>query len=129
MKALRALAVIVLTAGLAACGGDGEDGTDTEVTTETTTGGEKTDDLRLQIAGREVGFVDVPDDQPQGNPGHHDDAHGHGIHMPNPSFYPLIAALGVGVTFSGLVVSPVVSICGVLILFYGIYSWSLEPAG
>lgn len=43
VKALRILAVIVVTAGLAACGGDGEEGTDTEVTTETTTGGEKTD--------------------------------------------------------------------------------------
>jgi hypothetical protein len=43
VKALRVLAVIVLTTGLAAGGGDGEEGTDTEVTTETTTGGEKTD--------------------------------------------------------------------------------------
>jgi cytochrome c oxidase subunit 1 len=92
-------------------------------------GGHKTDELTLQIAGQEIGSVDLPDDRPQESPDHADDAHGHGIHMPNPSFYPLIAALGVGLVFSGLVVSPVVSVCGLLVLFYGIYSWSLEPAG
>lgn len=43
-RSLTALVLsLVLVAGLGACGGESDDGTDTEVTTETTGGGEKTD--------------------------------------------------------------------------------------
>ena len=96
---------------------------------EHATAGERTDDLKLSIAGQEVGSVDLPDDRTHSSPDYHDDAHGHGIHMPNPSFYPLLAALGLAITFSGLLVTPIVSLCGVALLLYSIYSWSLEPAG
>ena len=41
--ALRILTGIVLSLGVAACGGDDEEGKDTDVTTETSAGGEKTD--------------------------------------------------------------------------------------
>jgi hypothetical protein len=47
VRALRPLTTTLLSfglvAGLGACGDDGDKGKDTEVTTETTTGGEKTD--------------------------------------------------------------------------------------
>ncbi len=47
VSAPRPLIALVLSlgllAGVGACGGDGDDGKDTEVTTETTTGGEKID--------------------------------------------------------------------------------------
>jgi cytochrome c oxidase subunit 1 len=59
---------------------------------------------------------------------HHDD-HGHGIHMPNPSYYPFLAAVGMTTIFAGLIVSPIVSLCGLALMFYGIYGWCFEPAG
>jgi cytochrome c oxidase subunit 1 len=55
---------------------------------------------------------------------------GKGIHMPNPSFYPLVAAVGVVVTLGGFIGGShlPVHIVGVLILFFGVYSWAFEPA-
>lgn len=47
--ALRILTVVVLSLGVAACGGDGEEGKDTEVTTETTSGGEKADGTAVSL--------------------------------------------------------------------------------
>ena len=55
---------------------------------------------------------------------------GAGIHMPNPSIKPLIAAAGVAITLGGFIGGShlPVHIVGVLVLFYGIYSWAFEPA-
>jgi CHRD domain-containing protein len=49
VRRLRVLTVIILSLGLGACGGEGEEGKDTEVTTETTTGGEKTDGTAVSL--------------------------------------------------------------------------------
>src|SRR5215211_1336815 len=65
-------------------------------------------DVDVRIAGIKIGELDVPDESPAeeaahrdphhgesgnpGNPGHHDEVHH--IHMPNPSYYPLIASAG-----------------------------------
>jgi cytochrome c oxidase subunit 1 len=56
---------------------------------------------------------------------------GKGIHMPNPSIYPLIAGLGVAVTLGGFIGGSHlwVHLAGLAILFFGIYSWAFEPAG
>jgi cytochrome c oxidase subunit 1 len=55
---------------------------------------------------------------------------GKGIHMPNPSFWPLVTALGVLVTLSGFVAGfPYVNLVGAAILLTGIFSWAFEPAG
>jgi cytochrome c oxidase subunit 1 len=62
------------------------------------------------------------------------------IHMPNPSFYPLIAASGMllgvlGLLFDnptitiGLLHLPSLSALGLLTLAAGIYGWAFEPAG
>jgi cytochrome c oxidase subunit I len=59
------------------------------------------------------------------------------IHMPNPSYWPLVAAVGTSLVFAGFLLSPyivwgflpIVSVLGVLILVVGIYGWSFEPAG
>jgi cytochrome c oxidase subunit 1 len=64
----------------------------------------------------------------QAEPTHHDDQ-GHGIHMPNPSYYPFLAAVGMTTIFVGLIVSPIVSLCGLALMLYGIYGWCFEPAG
>jgi cytochrome c oxidase subunit 1 len=55
---------------------------------------------------------------------------GAGIHMPNPSFWPAVAAIGVATTLIGFIggLHLPVSIAGVVILFVGVYSWVFEPA-
>jgi len=54
---------------------------------------------------------------------------GKGIHLPNPSYWPLVTALGMLVFFSGFIVGfPYVNIVGVLVTFIGIFSWAFEPA-
>jgi cytochrome c oxidase subunit 1 len=62
------------------------------------------------------------------------------IHMPNPSFYPLIASFGMfvgacGLLFDnpkitiGLLHLPSLCLLGLLILIVGVFGWAFEPAG
>ncbi len=51
----------------------------------------------------------------------------HNIHMPWPSYWPIIAAAGLATMLGGLLIAIPVSVIGVLILFYGIYGWAFEP--
>jgi cytochrome c oxidase subunit 1 len=55
---------------------------------------------------------------------------GKGIHMPNPSVRPLIAALGVAITLGGFIGGSHLPthLVGLAILFYGVYTWAFEPA-
>lgn len=55
---------------------------------------------------------------------HHDDA----IHLPNPSYWPLVAALGIAIAFGGFLVSYIMVGVGVAMTVIGIFSWALEPA-
>ncbi|HEX5502589.1 MAG TPA: cytochrome c oxidase subunit I [Thermomicrobiales bacterium] len=65
-----------------------------------------------------------------------DDPVGLGIHMPNPSYYPLVTAVGVALLLGGFLLSPymlfgfvpVVSVIGIIVTLAGIYGWSFEPA-
>ncbi|MDQ3811683.1 MAG: cytochrome c oxidase subunit I [Chloroflexota bacterium] len=58
------------------------------------------------------------------------------IHMPSPSFWPLLAALGLAIMATGLLVAdhigplaiPIFAITGVSVLLASIYGWSFEPA-
>jgi len=58
------------------------------------------------------------------------------IHMPSPSFWPFLAALGLAIMASGLLMAdsfgpmtiPVFAILGLLLLVGSIYGWSFEPA-
>jgi cytochrome c oxidase subunit 1 len=65
--------------------------------------------------------------------GGHEDAHSLGIHMPSPSYYPVVAAIGLLVAAYGLLLTlndhRWYVLCGVgaLILCAGIYGWTLEP--
>jgi cytochrome c oxidase subunit 1 len=69
---------------------------------------------------------------PAHDPGHADAEHrGHAIHLPGPSYYPLIAALGFlpigyGVVFGGALWW--LAVAGGAMLLVGIYGWALEPS-
>ena len=55
---------------------------------------------------------------------------GAGIHIPNPSYWPLVTAVGVAGLFLGIMLSPKVGpwgiIVGVSVLFLGVYNWVFE---
>jgi cytochrome c oxidase subunit 1 len=53
---------------------------------------------------------------------------GHGIHMPSPSYYPLIASLGQVVMGYGFIFNYALAVIGGLITVAAVYAWSLEPA-
>jgi cytochrome c oxidase subunit 1 len=57
---------------------------------------------------------------------------GKGIHLPAPSFWPLVAAVGVTLIFVGFIllskVGPWGLVIGVSTLFFGIYNWVFEPS-
>jgi cytochrome c oxidase subunit 1 len=64
----------------------------------------------------------------------------HDIHLPNPSYYPLMASFGIFLAAMGLLVNnppipigaldlPLISAAGLLLMVTGIYGWSFEPAG
>jgi cytochrome c oxidase subunit 1 len=58
--------------------------------------------------------------------GEHEEG-GHGIHLPSPSFMPLIAALGPVVMALGFIYDYALVPVGAVITLYGIYGWALEP--
>ena len=49
------------------------------------------------------------------------------IHMPPNSYWPFVAALGMCMLMSGMVMGWWVGIPGLLIMFVGIYAWAFEP--
>lgn len=62
------------------------------------------------------------------------------VHLPNPSIFPLLAALGLFVTAMaimfhdpvitlGLLNLPIFAVVGMAILFIAVYAWAFEPAG
>jgi len=60
-----------------------------------------------------------------GHDGHAEEAHD--IHMPAPSYFPIIAALGLPIAALGLLYSyPLIALGGVIGLI-GLYGWVLEP--
>ena len=52
----------------------------------------------------------------------------HDIHMPNPSYMPLIAAIGLPIIAIGLIYSFFLIPVGAAISVMGLYGWVLEPA-
>ncbi len=53
---------------------------------------------------------------------------GHNIHLPSPSYYPLILSLGLPILgYSAVFKNPWLAIPGVVILLFGMYAWAIEP--
>jgi len=53
---------------------------------------------------------------------------GHGIHLPSPSFMPLIAAIGPVIIALGFIYDYALVPVGAAVMLYGVYAWALEPA-
>ena len=64
----------------------------------------------------------VPRMAPSGGSGN-----GHGIHLPQPSFWPLVTAIGIFVGAWGIIYSIPVLAVGGAIMMIGMYAWSFEP--
>jgi cytochrome c oxidase subunit I len=52
----------------------------------------------------------------------------HGIHLPDPSYYPLVAAIGLPIMAYGVMFTPILIGVGGLIVLVGLFGWSLEPS-
>ena len=59
--------------------------------------------------------------------GHDDADEGHGIHLPDPSYFPVLSSVGVLVMAYAVVFSLPFVIVGGLIAFLGLFGWVLEP--
>jgi cytochrome c oxidase subunit 1 len=63
-----------------------------------------------------------------------EDAHGdgqgkgHAIHLPSPSYFPMIAALGLPVMGYGLIFGMPFAAAGLVLMLVGLYGWALEPS-
>ena len=86
---------------------------------------------REEVDGGRSGRHVADEGDPPAGPG---DAHGdhggggHGIHMPSPSYFPLVAALGLPLIGYGAIFSPILAVDGALVLLVGLYGWAAEPA-
>ncbi|HEX2030613.1 MAG TPA: cytochrome c oxidase subunit I [Actinomycetota bacterium] len=59
--------------------------------------------------------------------GHGDEEEGHAIHMPDPSYFPLVAAAGLPLMGYGLIFHWSIAVLGLLLTLGGLFGWSLEP--
>ena len=50
------------------------------------------------------------------------------IHMPSPSYWPLVLALGLPISATGSSSELVARGVGAVIVFFGLYGWAIEPA-
>jgi cytochrome c oxidase subunit I len=55
--------------------------------------------------------------------------HEHHIHLPSPSFYPFIVALGLPILgYAAVFLNVWLVFPGLILLLFGIYAWGLEPS-
>ncbi|MEX2226357.1 MAG: cytochrome c oxidase subunit I [Dehalococcoidia bacterium] len=59
----------------------------------------------------------------------HEEDEGHDIHMPAPSYMPLIAAAGLPIVAIGLLYAYPLIAVGAIVGLVGLYGWVLEPVG
>ena len=79
------------------------------------------------VAGGSNGHAD-PDEEHAPTEAQEHGGHGHGIHMPSPSYFPLIAALGLPILAYGLLYSTILVVDGVITILVGLYGWAVEPS-
>jgi cytochrome c oxidase subunit 1 len=54
-------------------------------------------------------------------------AHGHGVHLPSPSYWPFVAALGLPIIAYGVLYAWWLVGLGFAVALVGFYGWALEP--
>jgi cytochrome c oxidase, subunit I len=64
---------------------------------------------------------------PEHDPGH-EASGGHGIHLPSPSFWPLVAAIGLPTIAYGILYSWYLVGAGAFVVLVGFMGWALEPS-
>jgi cytochrome c oxidase subunit I len=64
------------------------------------------------------------DDVPHADHAQHHEVH---IHMPDPSYFPIVVALGMFIMALGMITNFWVCLLGFAFVFAGIYGWSFEP--
>jgi cytochrome c oxidase subunit I len=104
---------------------------------------EEEGELEVTIAGQEIGEADIPTENPTEQKllalADADDGRAD-VHMPNPSYYPLVAAIGLTLAAVGLLANdpdimigalamPLISLVGLITLLGGVVGWALEPPG
>ena len=107
-------------------------------------GGEKHGEeqrVEATLFGVSVGGGEVPDEQPAEQAHRRAEAgDAHNIHLPNPSYYPILTAIGLFLGALGLIIEnpdipigamplPLVTALGLVVFVAGIFGWSFEPAG
>jgi cytochrome c oxidase subunit 1 len=87
----------------------------------------------LTIAGQTVGHAEFEEEHPseeylaqERNFSHVDP---NTMHMPNPSFFPIIAAFGLVLIAAGMIFGYALSVAGAVYLIVAIGGWAIEPAG
>ncbi|CAA9545433.1 MAG: Cytochrome c oxidase polypeptide I, partial [uncultured Thermomicrobiales bacterium] len=97
-------------------------------------------DLEVRIAGIKIGSAEAPDEDALEQAERRAEADDEtNIHLPDPSYYPLLTAFGIFLAAMGLIFSyprieiarldlPILALIGVIIMFAGVFGWSFEPA-
>src|SRR4051812_44087028 len=52
---------------------------------------------------------------------------GEAIHLPAPSFQPVVLAFGLMLAIPGVVISPAISVIGLVIVVVTLYMWTRDP--
>ncbi|MEP6973557.1 MAG: cytochrome c oxidase subunit I [Actinomycetota bacterium] len=58
----------------------------------------------------------------------HDQGTGHTIHLPSPSYWPIVASLGLPIMAYGALYTWLLVGLGAVVLLVGLYGWALEPS-
>jgi len=67
---------------------------------------------------------------PAGAAPERDEPHGggHAIHLPSPSFWPLVASVGLPIIAYGVLYSWWLVGAGALVTLVGVFGWAMEPS-
>ena len=60
--------------------------------------------------------------------GHDAEEHGHDIHMPSPSYMPVLTAIALPILAYGILFTPLLAVDGIILLLAGIFGWVTEPS-
>ncbi|MGZ4680431.1 MAG: cytochrome c oxidase subunit I, partial [Ilumatobacteraceae bacterium] len=94
-------------------------------------GGEPAGETAVETVGSSVAVADAPVAEAGGATPAVADYHtdGHGIHLPSPSYYPLVLAAGLPCLGYAAVFNEILWVIpGLILLLFGMFAWGLEPS-